>query len=46
MALSAVSHDAIIAGKGEYGTGGEAVTIDGSNSRDCKAVPISMGEVG
>ena len=45
VALSAVSHDAIVAGKGDYGTGGEAVTIDGSDGRDCKAATISTGDV-
>ena len=45
VAFSAISHDAIVAGKGEYDAGGETVTIDGSNGRDCKAVPISMGDV-
>jgi hypothetical protein len=44
VALSTISHDAIVAGKGNYGTGGEAVTIDGSDSRDFKAVPVSMGK--
>jgi len=35
-ALGTVGHDAIVAGKGNHGSGGEAVTIDGSDSRDCK----------
>ncbi len=42
VALGAVGHDAIVAGKGSYGACGEAVTIDGSDSRDCKAAPIGM----
>jgi hypothetical protein len=46
VALSAVSHDAIVAGKGEYGTSGETVTIDGSDGRDCNAVPISISMEG
>ena len=44
-ALGAVSHDAIVAGKRDYGTGGKAVTVDGSDGWNCMAVPISVEDV-
>ena len=36
VALGTVGHDTIVAGEGDHGRGGEAVAIDGSDSRDCK----------
>jgi hypothetical protein len=42
VAIGTVGHDAIVAGKGNYDAGGKAVSIDGSDSRDCKAMAISV----
>jgi hypothetical protein len=46
VAFGAVGHDAIVAGEGHYGTGSEAVAIDGSDGWDYQAMPISLGDAG
>ena len=44
VAIGTVGHDAIVASKGNHDAGGKAVSIDGSDSRDCKAMAISVGD--
>lgn len=46
VAFGTIGHDAIVAREGDYGASGEAVTIDGSDGRDCKAMSISEEDVG